>query len=270
MDIRDFGDALLRTGDLDPVYIGIYKAKLPEPQVCRLLLAYWCFYHLGVSAWMSQHEGGEFWRWMTVAARNNPQALEPAPPTGKLWPRGTERRHFRGEKCVKAVGWFTNRWPEPEHPVRLLATMDTDKAIINKVVEWPMFGPWIGFKVADMMERVYGASVKFNSNIGLMYDSPRAALDVLVADDSLITTDRTPVGLYGNLLSYFAARKAPPGLDRYVNAQEVETILCKWGSMKGGHYHVGKDIHEIRQALNGWGDTAKQVLAGMPEEVVNE
>jgi hypothetical protein len=34
-----------------------------------------------------------------------------------------------------------------------------------------------------------------------------------------------------------------------VNVQEIETIFCKYKSYVKGHYHVGKDIHEIREAL---------------------
>jgi hypothetical protein len=38
--------------------------------------------------------------------------------------------------------------------------------------------------------------------------------------------------------------------------------------MTGGHYHVGKDIHEQRAALAGWGETATRILAAYPPEVM--
>lgn len=265
MDIREFGDALIRSGDLDPVYIGLYDAKLPEPQLCRLLLAYLCFYHLGVSAWLSEWEEDNYWDWMDTAATN--QVAPPVMGGTCNWPRGTERRHFRGLKCVHSVTWLRNHMFAPEAAIRQLAQLTTEKQIMAKVGEWPMFGPWVGFKAADLMERVYGSKVSFDPDIGLMYDSPKVSLDLLTVDSGLITADRSPAAIYHNLMAYFSARKAPPRYDRYCNAQEVETILCKHGSMRSGHYHVGKDIHEVREALQGWGETAARVLGAMPAEV---
>jgi hypothetical protein len=262
MDIRDFGRDLIATGDLDPVYVGLYKAKLPEPQLSRLLLAYLCFYHLGVSAWMSDHEGIDYWERMADAAGN----IVPHHANGR-WPRGTERRHFRGYKCIAAVEWLAQQYPAPESAIRTLTMLSSEKMIMGEICKWPMFGPWVGFKAADLIERVYGTSVKFDPNLGLMYESPRRALDLLGQDKDFIAVDRSPAGLYNNLITYFSGERAPPDYKRYCNAQEIETILCKWGSMKSGHYHVGKDIKEVREALHNWGPTANRILEVMPEEV---
>jgi hypothetical protein len=266
LDVRDFGDALIATQDLDPVYCAIYHAKLSEQQVCRLLLTYWCFYHLGVAATISEKEHTDFWDFMHIAAVNAEPPRKWNLP-GERWPRASERRHFRGEKCVKAIERLRMRFGEPEAAVRNLAPLTRETAIINRVRDWPMFGPWIAFKAADMMERVYGAKVEFNQNIGLMYESPRAALDLLDTDNDVIIPERSPKSIYQNLLNYFSARCAPPGNDRACGPQEVETILCKYASMRAGHYHVGKDIHEVRQALVGWGETAEHMLDVMPVEV---
>src|SRR5262245_12784574 len=260
MDIREFGDALIRTGDLDPVYNGLYRARLPHAQMERALLAYWFFYHLGFAAWASEAVHDHYWARMERAALNTDN-----PPVGDRWPRGTERRHFRGQKCVNAIYWL--RKEAPEHWVRSLAPAQTEQDVINRVGEWPMFGPWIGFKAADMLERVYGQPLSFDPNLGLMYSSPRAALDLLAADKDFTAVDRTPTALYNGLLMYFKARRAPPSNDRQCNAQEVETVLCKWGSMQSGHYHVGKDITEVRHGLVGWGHTAQLILNAMPPEV---
>ena len=55
--IFKFGNALIRSRDLDPVYCALYGAQLLEPVLSRLLLAYLSFYHLGLAAWLSEHEG---------------------------------------------------------------------------------------------------------------------------------------------------------------------------------------------------------------------
>jgi len=261
MDIREFGTQLIRTGDLDPVYIGLYKARMPREQLERALIAYWYFYSLGFAAWASETEGDAFWKRMETAAIN----LEPSP-LGERWPRATERRHFRGQKCINAIYWL--RKEQPEYWVRSLKDAKTEKDVMAAVNEWPMCGNWIAFKAADMLERVYGQPITFDQNIGLMYSSPRAALDLLAADPEFIAVDKTPEGLYRNLLTFFSSHRAPPGNDRFCNAQETETILCKWGSMQTGHYHVGKDLTEVRHALAGWGTTAQRITDVMPEEVV--
>ena len=174
--------------------------------------------------------------------------------------RAAERRHFRGQKCVDAVEWLAQH--HPESWVRNLIDQGTDAKVMTEVQSWPMFGPWIAFKAADMMERVYGAKIAFDPNIGLMYDEPRKSLEMLAYD---FHKDLQTV--YTKLLTYFSARRAPPNCDRYCGPQEAETILCKHKSHRNGHYEVGKDIREVRHALAGWGETAEKMLAAAPKEV---
>lgn len=249
MHIRPFGNALIATGDLDPVYVALYKAHLPVPQLQRLLLAYWCFYHLGLAAYLSEFKGDAYWEAMLRAADNKTLA-----PVGKLWPRATERRHFRGEKCVKAINWFSRN--QPEFWVHSLARYKTETDVMAAVEEWPQFGPWIAFKAADMLERVMGQPIKFSENIGLMYESPREGLRVLQSWGGGGTAEE----FYAELMEHFGKLTAPPGYDRKCGAQEVETILCKWKSHVSGHYTVGKDIKEVAHTLaGGWGKTANKI-----------
>lgn len=270
MGVKEFGDALITTLDLDPVYVGLVGARLPEPQMCRWLLAYWCFYHVGAASWLSELDGDNFWWNMRNAAENKiaPRTISDQLPTDR-WPRASERRHFRGDKCVQAVEWLRDAGA-PEDPVRFLAAASTDKQVMSIVQGWPMFGPWIAFKAADMMERVYGTPIKFDPNLGLMYEEPRKALRLLI--DLPGSRYNTEADAYAQLLTYFGRLRAPPipeGTNgtRVCGPQEVETVLCKWKSHLGGHYHVGKDIAEQRAALAGWGETAQRVLSAYPKEV---
>lgn len=268
MKITDFGERLIQTGDLDPVYF-VRHAGLPEPQMCRWLLAYWCFYHVGVASALSEREGKNYWRFILVAAANHTEpkqhgfhVAEPAPKSGpRRWPRGSERRHFRGQKCIDAVTWLQGGG-EPESYARHLAALPDEREIMGAVRTWPMFGPWIAFKAADMMERVYGAPIQFSPDIGLIYEEPAAALRMLVDEAGPGWTVHT---IYDALLGHFAQFGAPPSSDRHCGPQEVETILCKWKSHVRGHYPLGKDIREVRHALQGWGETADRVLKVMPE-----
>jgi hypothetical protein len=260
MDIKAFGTALVQTKDLDPVYVAIVGAKLPGPQLCRCLLAYWCFYHLGSAAWLSEQEGEDYWRWMRVAATN----MLPPPGPEERWPRMPERRHFRGVRAEESVGFLSRKTPVER--VWGLTAFKTEKEIMDKVQEWPLFGPWIAFKAADMIERCGRVPIKFSGDIGLVYDEPRSALDMLVDLGGV----GTPEDWYAALLQHFSNAPAPPLYDRDCGPQEVETILCKWKSHMRGHYPVGKDTKETRHALEGWGDTAHRMLLACPEEVIGD
>jgi hypothetical protein len=279
LDIRTFGDALIRTRDLDPLYVGLVGAALPRDQLARYLLAYACFYHCGSAAWLSQCEGDHYWRVMRTAAVNEISPREVGGLTAERWSRAAERRHFRGEKCVRAVEWLRNEYERPENPITSLLNAPmgaligqfagtlTEKVVMGRVQEWPLFGPWIAFKCADMLERVWGAPIAFDRNLGLMYEEPRAALQMLIDDPADPERYNTRADAYNDLLDTFSRRPAPPAGDRMCGPQEVETVLCKWKSHVGGHYWVGKDIHEQRAALVGWGDTAARILRAYPEEV---
>lgn len=257
MEIREFGKALIQTQDLDPVYVSIHGARLPKPQLRRLLIAYWCYYHLGAAAYISEQEGSAFWDAMMTAARNEEET-----PVGGRWPRASERRHFRGHTSINSVTALSKA--APESWVQRLEKLNTEVEIMEEVRSWPFFGPWIAFKAADMMERVVGTDVSFSPNIGLMYETPRAGLALLRERDD--TQDEKQH--YAALMKFFAKHKAPPGHDRPCGSQEVETVLCKWKSHVGGSYTVGKDIKEIRHALTGgWGKTADKLLKASPREV---
>jgi hypothetical protein len=132
------------------------------------------------------------------------------------------------------------------------------KEVVGRVGEWPLFGPWIAFKAADVLERVCGVKVLFPNDITMLYKEPRAALDIL---------ELPPEEANEKLLKHFAGLRAPPDRKRWCNIQEVETVLCKWKSSVNGHYFVGKDIHEIRKGLTGWGETAARLRRNLPPEV---
>lgn len=270
MEITEFGEALLRTQDLDPVYVMLHGARMERAQLERWLVAYWCFYHAGAASYLSALEGEEFWLMMLRAAANT---TSPPVKPGERWPRASERRYFRGPKCIKAVEWMANRWERPEDVVDHLVGMSqpigearTEKSVMAAVDELPLFGPWIGFKIADMMERVLGMHVKFSQDIGLIYKEPRAALDLLVSGSwKKFTT--TPEAAYSEVYSYFEDHAAPPDMERACGPQEVETILCKWKSHVRGHYPVGKDIREVGHALQGWGDVAFHLFKQLPDSM---
>lgn len=259
MSLESFGAQLLETEDLDPIYVVLHRANLNRDQLRRWLLAYWCFYHAGVASWLSERPTSDrYWAAMLQAAYNDIPS-----PAGGRWPRGRERRHFRGDKAANAVARLAAWYPYPEEAVRALEFTGTARfsLISQKVQQWPMFGPWIAFKVADMLERVLGVPIDFSGSDVFFFDSPREAAigwyEVKTGIRALTNTGpgslHDPVSeacshLERSLQSYLA----PPRYDRKLGLQEFETILCKWKSHMNGHYPVGNDIHELHEALSQW------------------
>ena len=264
--IQDFGRDLILSQDLDPIYSMLVGARraglLDDAQTKRWLLAYWCFYHSGVASYIASHD--MYWTTMHLAAANTPE--RPAPNGGR-WPRAPERRHFRGQKCIDAVSWLLDETPEKrvESLYQALSPNSnappTLKTVVTRASAWPQFGPWIGFKAADMLERVLGVPVEFPSDLGLMYEGPRDALELL---PEVARELETPSEAYNGLLEHFAQYPAPPGLDRPCGPQEVETILCKWKSHVNGGYEVWKDTRELRHHLHGWGGLAAEMEQFVP------
>lgn len=282
--IAVFGDALLSTGDLDPVYTAIYRSDLDERTCARLVLAYWCFYHLGVAARLAEAKTDKaYWGLFEAAVENKG---EPKP-----WPRGAERRHFRGQNAWDAYAHLRRLYKTPEQAVAGMLGLPVAKAAKHFDIDIPMtfatvasavqthtgFGPWMAFKIADMAERVLGYEVDFSGcHLGI-YKDPRqgAAVAYIEWGQDLHSTEAIVHRKDGDPWNYpisdaqlavtvdhyvklFRRHMAPPNGDRRVNVQEVETIFCKYKSHLKGHYPVGKDTDEIGHGLIGWGDLAEQ------------
>lgn len=262
LDVEAFGARLIKTKDLDPAYVGLVGAELPRPQLARWLLCYWSFYHVGLASWISEQE--DFWPVMAKAAANLPERSPRVLglPTER-WPRGSERRHFRGPKCVAAVAWLGRNFPQPQDCLERLAAAKTAEQVMAIVQGWPMMGPWAAFKAADMVERVVGAPIRFPANTCLLYAEPLAGLKLAAQRAGVENLQR----YHDRLLDYFHRFPAPPTGDRPCGPQELETVCCKHKSYIGGHYHVGRDIREQRAALVGWGETAQRILGAYPPVV---
>ncbi len=269
-NILSFGEDLLWTEDLDPLYVGLRRLGLPPRQLHRWLVAYWCFYHVGAASWLSEHAGSYFWTMMKIAGQNELPPITYGIQAAPRWPRGAERRHFRGQACVNALEKMSAMHPMPEDLVTNLTTWSTingrlqQRDIMLGAQQLPLFGPWISFKIADMLERVCGVPVEFERNIGLIYKEPRAGLEMW---HSRLLPGPKIEERYEYLLGHFSSIPAPPvdgPESRGCGPQEVETILCKWKSHMGGHYYVGKDIRDHREALPGWGVTAERLLEAYP------
>lgn len=238
MGVVEFGKQLFATGDLDPVYVMLHHSGFSLQHKERWSVAYWMFYSSGIVSQLSEQTGVRFW--------------ESCIDVLLTAPRGTERRHFRGSAAFNAIRWLQDRYLSPEKFVQHLCLRQADgetfQSVSKRTMEAPLFGPWIAFKVCDMMERVLGRQL---DSIGC---------DLLFFKDPADGAERAAkvLGLKSSadaiqyLAEAFKNQKAPPSFNRYVNLQEVETVLCKWKSGGNGHYDIGKDTREVAHALRAF------------------
>lgn len=275
MGIVEFGKSLLKSEDLDPMYCAVTRAGLDSETLHRLMLAYCCLYHLGAAAKIAEKSGNAFWKLLHEAAVNE----------GLKWPRGSERRHWRGANAVASAEDLHRRFKAPEDAlcywcvserssVTSAGRRSTYARVARRVQTAVGFGPWIAFKVADIGERVLGYDIDFaDCELGIYKDPRQGAAvafqevsagqitaklwDYPITDDELKRTVKDCVKIFNRA-------KAPPALDRAVNVQEIETIFCKYKSHLKGHYPLGKDSRELRHALEGWGDLAGQIQPHVP------
>lgn len=224
------------------MYTAIHVAQLDSATLSRLLLAYTCLYHLGAATTIAMNKGGTFWEHLQLAA-DNPNLA---------WPRGTERRHWRGENAQKTMRYIRMSYEKPEDVVARWSkpTSLSFNSVAARVKELPAYGPWIAFKVADLLERVAGVPVDFSDCALGVYDEPRKAAALLITgnQDAKIT-DGELMFVVIQLLKALGKLKAPPTHNRIINIQEVETVLCKYKSHVNGHYPIGKDTKEVLHGL---------------------
>jgi hypothetical protein len=251
-NIEEFGNYLLRTGDLDPLYIALAGAALEREQLKRWLFAYWCCYNAGVSSWLSEHTGDDYWYFFKIMASNTSPT-----PMGGRWPRGHERRHWRGEKAIESTEIFSNVYKRPEVAVDfLISGAPKFTTIRERAISIPQFGPWIAFKAADMLERVMGIPIDFGDTEVMMYDQPYKSALIqwkLSPSYNAETPEKIAVAKVAKeLLVTFRGAMAPPDRKRPIGIQEIETILCKWKSHNNYAYPIGYDSIELRMGLAEW------------------
>lgn len=283
LSIEDFGAQLLESGDLDPVYIALHRCEWPEDKLGRWLIAYWCLYHVGAASHISEHEGRDFWLKLRDAGEN-----EVKPPVGVRWPRGGERRHWRGDNARKAVRDLMGQYlHKPEEMITRITSRSVDaahagdpldtlpfKLVSDRVQSHASFGPWMAFKIADMIDRLGIAPVSFDNAAVFMFDDPRKAALMLARQKAGLPEmvkfkDETATinQVVAYLEDHFKGFTAPPTHDRAVGLQEVETILCKWKSHMNGHYPLNHDITEIRMGAHQWtkvSQTCEEFLHHLP------
>jgi len=259
---QQFGHKLLFSGDLDPVYIMLTAdININRNLLKRWCLAYWCFYHVGVASDIAMNKSTDYWCAMSDALKG---------------PRGTERRHFRGDKAVDALHYLERVYGTPETVVDYLFNgyWDTQEGyetiayseVMRRVKVLPQFGPWIGFKIADMGERVLGVPVDFSDCALDMYRDPKKGAALVYTGDQKAPIHKNELLMVVDaMLTEFSGHTALGLGSRPVNLQEIETVLCKYKSYHNRHYPPGKDTAECIKMLEGRGELAEKFKCVLEE-----
>jgi hypothetical protein len=246
-----FGQHLFRSADLDPVYVALRGAGLRRWQLRRWLIAYWYFYDCGFACYASEQSGRDFWQLLSTAATNTE-----ASPIGGRWPRGRERRHFLGAKAVNAIRWLENRYgDQPEAMVDFIASGRRDiNAVIKRATAHPMCGPWVGFKIADMVDAVLGERVEQDDLAAFLYDTPRQSI-LLSYQHNVIPTpgnsDKFEFAMAW-LRDQMADCRIPHKPRSAPDWFSLETVWCKHLSHLHGHYPLFHDTVEITRGIRPW------------------
>lgn len=249
-DYVEFGRMLITTGDLDPIYVMLQEADLPQALLHPWLVAYWCFYNASTCCRIV--EAPSFWAAMHQANREN-------------WPHGFERRHFRGEEATRAIEELRAFGSPADLILYFTQPPLTFEQVSQRVQTFYLFGPWIAWKVADMLERILHVPIDFSQASLGIYRDPRAGAALLATGDwANPITDEQLNNVVNQLLHDFHDMQAPPSRDRPINVQEVETVLCKFKAHQKGFYPLNNDTHEVARGLrehpSGLGD---QLLAAL-------
>lgn len=243
LSVNEFGAELLRSGDLDPVYIMLRDAQLPRPLLKRWIIAYTWFYHVGVASYLCEQPV------MEAAAL---QELD-------IFPRGSERRHFRAANARNCLNYFAWRRQELKHlspefrqPEAIFwewfdVQDPSFEGILRRIKTTPQYGPWMAFKIYDI-----GVNVLYKPD---MFVLPKASALQMYSEPTkgaqLVAREGESVGdVVARLLEEFKDFKNPTHPRRKLTVLEVETILCKYKSHRNGHYPPGKDTEEVREALD--------------------
>lgn len=250
----DFGGQLICTDDLDPVYVMLSQSNLPTSVLSKWLVAYWCFYHSGVASRIA--ESKDFYNEMYTACEEK-------------WPRAAERRHFRGDNALRGIASLKLHGTPERLVEKLCAPPYTFESLATRIGEWEQFGPWITFKIADMLERILEIPIKFNhEETTCVYKEPVAGARLIATIEGWETTNMPYV--FSRIQKALPSYMAPPLYDRLINLQEIETICCKFKAHLNGRYPVGKDSRELKHSLVGWGDLATTLQREVPDPDILE
>jgi len=238
--IETFARLTVTTGDLDPMYDLIWRGRREygDQWAYRFVMHFFMFYDAGGAAAAAKHEGS-FW-----------QYCEDTYSTAR---RGTERRHFRGNKGWKAILAF-GAMGSPSQVWDLNAnSYDILSASIKHYWAGTQTGPYFAWKAMDLLDRCLGheISLSLNEAAQFMPDEPRKCALALWPNRSI----KESLVLVRDIISDLPAAGAPGKLCGFA---EAETVLCMIkGYFLTKTHTIGDDVDEKHAQLKDYPDLQK-------------
>lgn len=247
-DWRRFSKAMFSLEDADPGYMLLRRAKLPEAQKLRYVLAWCTFYNPGLAAKACDFQGEEFYRYLRAVY-----------PTAQ---RASERRHFRGIAGYKALDQWQARYPKPEAMVEACFA-DTYMGVRKNMKDMAQMGDYFYWKLADIQDTVMGKPVDFTGCEKYMPKVPKQGAEIISELEPtfhvLETTMRT-------VTQHIQGIRYPVKEGRKLALQEAETVACVFKQHVAGDYKLGFRSAKAYRRLKGMVNqtpTAKKLLDGL-------
>lgn len=239
----EFAKATIETKDLDPTYDFLYavKKEMGHEWATRFTLNYLCFYDLGGAlAAANQTTEENFWEYTLDNYTK--------------FPRGTERRHSRGEVGLRYIKHLAVKGS----PLQLWGKMHADNytdlvRAFQRDFQRCGFGPYFVWKVMDFQDRIFGRPISLSIEEAIKYcpDDPRKCAAIL-----------WPSMRFGEVLElvtqFIQQFTAPGEPNRNCSYAEAETLLCMlkgWGITKT--HVIGDDVESKYEQLREWPDFAR-------------
>lgn len=235
---QKFAKATIETNDLDPTYVFLWNAKkeLGEQWAARFAVHYLCFYDMGGAIQVANDtNGASFW----------PVVLD----NYDKWPRGTERRHSRGD-LGRFYATNLSKHGTPDHILsRMYAPTYTGlvKLFRTEFVNCG-FGTYFQWKVLDFQERIWERPISVSLDEAAKYcpEDPVKCARKLWPDKSFKDA-------LADVTDEISQYLAPPSGNRPCSYQEAETILCMLkGYFITKQHTIGDDVDSKYKQLKDW------------------
>ena len=229
-DYRAFARELVSTGELDPIYTMLYRARAEKGDdwVAKFCMYMLMFYE--TSGAYSAADDSDFWEYVRT---NYPTAV-----------RGKERRYFRGEAGIASytslarVGGAIEAFQVPVQATTLPAFR---RAVESAGVVG--FGEYFMLKWADYCANIFLSPLSFDDLPKMLPSPPLKCL-------KQVFPDKTPRQGLEIITSWVSDMDDPFSGTRKCGFSEAETIACAIPSyLHKGRYKMGDDIRKYREQL---------------------
>lgn len=231
-DWRKFATHMFKLEDADPGYMLLRRAKLPDAQKLRYVLAWCTFYNPGLAARASDFQGAKFYEF-----------LRSVYPTAK---RASERRHFRGRAGLKALAQWQSLYPKPEAMIESCFGK-TYLQVRKNMQHMAQMGDYFYWKLADIQDTVMGVPVDFTGCAKYMPKVPKQGADMIGDMENLFELEEIMAVVDKHILKI----PYPVKEGRTLALQESETVACVFKQHVVGDYKFGFRSAKAYKRLNG-------------------